>query len=106
MPRPLPPKQHRKNQFTVTYCATNLALNPPGHWLLGHAFVLRLQAGVWVDPAKAGNLSVGRSGLVSACAGDRWAVFAGGQIPLRTTVDMLGKLGGRQRSFRGRVWHG
>ncbi len=60
---------------------------------------------MWVDPVKAGNLSVARSALVSACAGDRWAIFAGGQIPVRTTVDMLGKLGGRPCSFRSLVCH-
>ena len=35
------------------------------------------------------NLSVARSNLAAACAADRFAVFAGGQIPGRATVDVF-----------------
>ena len=35
------------------------------------------------------NLTVARSNLAAACAADRFAVVAGGQIPGRTTVDVL-----------------
>jgi N-acetylneuraminic acid mutarotase len=35
------------------------------------------------------TLTVARSNLAAACASDRFAVIAGGQIPGRTTVDVL-----------------
>merc|ERR1712146_869241 len=43
------------------------------------------------------TLSVARSNLAGACAGDRYAVFAGGQIPLRSAVDVFDTTSG--------AWH-
>lgn len=41
------------------------------------------------------TLTVARSNLAAACAADRFAVIAGGQIPGRTTVDVLDTTSGR-----------
>ena len=49
--------------------------------------VLNGNTGAWMP--SVGNLTVARSGLSSACASDRFALFAGGQIPLRDEVDVL-----------------
>merc|ERR1712217_232266 len=44
--------------------------------------------GAWTNS----TLSVARSNLAAACAGNRFAVFAGGQIPRRATVDVYDTL--------------
>lgn len=46
----------------------------------------------WMPPA---NLSQARSNLAAACAADRYALFAGGQIPSRATVDVYDTVSGQ-----------
>jgi len=49
--------------------------------------VLDSRTASWIP--SVGNLSVARSAVSSACASDRFALFGGGQIPLRDEVDVL-----------------
>jgi hypothetical protein len=46
----------------------------------------------WMAPA---NLSQARSNLAAACAADRYALFAGGQIPPRDDVDVYDTVSGQ-----------
>ena len=56
----------------------------------GAVDILDAATGDWSNA----SLSIPRSNLGAACAGDRFAMFAGGQIPARGTVDVLDTLTG------------
>merc|ERR1712023_484759 len=54
----------------------------------GAVDILDAATGDWSNA----SLSIPSSNLGAACAGDRFAMFAGGQIPARGTVDVLDTL--------------